>query len=328
LGWLLVSGVMALATAGAAVVAVTIVTRQLTEMLGQLNGLYARGLYVGDYREVLKRASAEAIPAGGCPAPDRPAHVVIQDVYFTYSGSVEPALRGVSLEVRRGEVIALVGANGSGKSTVARLLAGLHRPQQGTITWDGSEIGDLDRKTVFSRIAWIGQDFQRWPFTARVNTTIGRPNLIDEDLRLGRAATFAGADEMVAALPGEWDTLLAREFHGGVNLSGGQWQRLALARAHFRDAQILICDEPTAALDPVAEIESFHKLMALAGDGQSVVLITHRLGSIRFADRIYVLDAGQVAETGTYDDLMARSGLFAQMFEAQRQQYSQGFRWI
>jgi ATP-binding cassette subfamily B protein len=314
---------MALATAGTAMLAMTMVTHLLTSILEQLKDLYAKALFVAEYTRVLKQAADEAIPAGGKPAPEQPARIVARDLHFTYPGSLEPTLRGVNLELRSGEVIALVGANGSGKSTLARLIAGLHHQQRGTITWDGTDVRELDRTSLFSRIAWIGQDFQRWPFTARVNTTVGRPGMADEESRLVQAATFADAAEMVAGLPERWDTLLAREFHGGVTLSGGQWQRLALARAHFRSARILICDEPTAALDPLTEIETFAKLIDLARDGQSVVLITHRLSSIRYAERIYVLDAGRVVETGTYDQLMSGEGYFARAYEAQRRQYSE-----
>jgi ATP-binding cassette subfamily B protein len=174
---------------------------------------------------------------------------------------------------------------------------------------------------VYARVGWIGQDYYRWPFTVRANTVIGRPDATDHNGRLARAAAFSGAQEMVAELRDGWDTLLAPQFQGGVNLSGGQWQRIALARAHFRDADVLICDEPTAALDPTTEIETFQRLMGLAGDGRTIILITHRLGSIRHANRIHVLDAGRIVESGSFEHLIARDGLFAKLYEAQRGQY-------
>ncbi|MCZ4608222.1 ABC transporter ATP-binding protein [Streptomyces sp. Lzd4kr] len=322
LGWLLVSGSVALATAGTAVIAITRVTTQLTAMLSQFNGLYTHGLYVADYQRTLERAAAHAIPTSGLPAPVRLARIAARDVDFTYPGSTVPAVRGVDFELHRGEVVALVGVNGSGKSTLARLIAGLYPPQRGKIDWDGSDTRTLDRNAMFDRVAWIGQDFCRWPFTARVNTIISRPGADDSEQRLGSAAAFAGAEEFIQRLPDQWDTLLAKEFQGGVALSGGQWQRLALARAHYRRAEVLICDEPTAALDPMTEIETFDKLMALAAEsGQTVLLITHRLGSIRYADRIYVLDEGRVVETGTHDQLIEAEGAFARMYQAQRHQY-------
>ncbi|MFE5946647.1 ABC transporter ATP-binding protein [Streptomyces sp. NPDC056480] len=322
LGWLLITGAVHLAVAATAVIAITRVTGQLTSLLMQFNDLYTHGLFVADYTNTLKRAAEHAIHPSGAEVPADPSRITVRNVRFTYPGSEKAALKGVTMELRKGEVVALVGANGSGKSTLARLLAGLHRPEDGAIAWDGVDVGELDRASLFSRVAWIGQDFHRWPFTARANATLGRPGCEDEDSRLAAAASFAEANDIVNGLPEKWDTLLARDFEGGVNLSGGQWQRLALARAHFRSAQILICDEPTAALDPVTEIDTFDRLMALAGDGQTVVLITHRLGSIRYADRIYVLDDGRLTESGTHDQLMAMGGSFARMYQAQRQQYS------
>ncbi|MET7403007.1 ABC transporter ATP-binding protein [Dactylosporangium sp. NPDC005572] len=317
LGWLLLTGRMDPSTAGTSIFAVTKVTGLLTTVLLQGNGLYTHGLFVADYQRTVRRVTEHAIAPGG-PAGPAPARIELRDVHFTYPGSDQPALTGVDLTLRRGEVIALVGVNGSGKSTLARIVAGLHRPSRGTVTWDGA-----DRHDVFAQVAWIAQDFPRWPFTARQNVTLGRPSASADEGRLDRAGSFAGAGELVAGLPEGWETLLARDFQGGTDLSGGQWQRLALARAHFRAAPVLICDEPTAALDPEAEIESFTRLMDLARDGRMVVLITHRLGSVRYADRIYVLDAGAVAESGTHDELMARGGRFARMYAAQQRQYAE-----
>ncbi|GGM55344.1 ABC transporter ATP-binding protein [Dactylosporangium sucinum] len=318
LGWLLVTGRMDLSTAGTSILAVTRVTGLLTSVLLQGNGLYTHGLFVADYQRTVQRVTEHAIVPGTTTAGPAPARIELRDVHFTYPGSDHPALSGVDLTLRPGEVIALVGVNGSGKSTLARLIAGLHRPSRGTVTWNG-----VDLPRDFSQVAWIAQDFPRWPFTARHNVTLGRPSEAGPGDRLERAAAFAGADTVVAGLPEGWDTLLARDFQGGTDLSGGQWQRLALARAHFRAAQLLICDEPTAALDPEAEVESFTRLMDLARDGQTVVLITHRLGSVRYADRIYVLDAGAVVESGTHDELMARGGRFARMYAAQQRQYAE-----
>jgi ATP-binding cassette subfamily B protein len=322
LGWLMVTGQVAVAAAGTTAYAITRVTTYLTSSFIQFNGLYRHSLFVADYQRTLRQLAKEAIPVGGRAVAAHPARIELRNVCFTYPGSDRMVLRGVDLEFARGEVIALVGANGSGKSTLARLIAGLHQPQQGTILWDGVDVREADRHQVFSRIAWIGQDFPRWPFTARVNATVGSPRNADDEARLARAAKFTGADELIASLPEGWDTLLAREIQGGTNISGGQWQRLALARGHFRDAQILICDEPTAALDPMTEIETFRKLMDLAGAEQTIVLISHRLGSVRHADRIYVLGSGQIIESGTFDQLMSLGGEFAQMFDAQRHQYA------
>jgi ATP-binding cassette subfamily B protein len=321
LGYLLLSGTVPIATAGTAVYAITRATGQLSALLVRFRDLYSHSLFVADYTQTLHRATDAAIAAGGRPMPVPIGRIAVSGVTFTYPDRSRPAVTGVHLDLRRGEVVALVGANGSGKTTLAKLIAGLYSPQQGTITWDGVDVRDLDRDSVFARVAWIGQDFRRWPFTARANIALGRPSAFTDTARLTHAARFSGADQVVTGLAEQWDTLLAREFQGGSNLSGGQWQRLALARGHFRHAEILVCDEPTAALDPLTEIAAFQALMSLTGDRRTVVLISHRLGSIRHAQHIYVMDDGHIAEHGTHDELISAEGLYARMYQAQRHQY-------
>jgi ATP-binding cassette subfamily B protein len=206
----------------------------------------------------------------------------------------------VTLTIPTGRIIALVGSNGSGESTLAKLLCGLYAPDTGRILWDDIDVTEADRVDLFDRIAIGAQDFYRWPFTARINIAIGRPKApLDEDL-LHAAAEYAGADETIASLPCGWDTLLARGYTGGHQISGGQWQRLGIARARRRDAQILVVDEPTSALDAEAEQRVFDQIRNLAAEGQTIILITHRLHSVRHADEIYVLDHGRVAEHGGF----------------------------
>ncbi|WP_318836426.1 ABC transporter ATP-binding protein [Actinomadura rudentiformis] len=223
----------------------------------------------------------------------------------------------MSATVGRGEVVALVGENGSGKTTLAKLLAGLYHPDSGTIRWDGTDLTAIHGDALRRRISVIAQDHTRWPLTVRENIVMGRP--LDEE-RLAHAAAAAGADRVIGELDQGYDALLDRRFRGGHDLSGGQWQRIAAARGFYRDATLVIFDEPTSALDARAEHALFERIRRHA-DGRTVILITHRLASVRFADRIYVLDHGRVAEHGTHAELLRNGGLYADLYELQASAY-------
>jgi ATP-binding cassette subfamily B protein len=223
----------------------------------------------------------------------------------------------VSVEIGQGEVVALVGENGSGKTTLAKVLAGLYRPEAGTVRWDDVSLLDVPGESLRERIAVIAQDHGHWPLTVRDNIIMGR---LLEESRLAAAAAASGADTVIADLAKGYDTLLARQFKDGAELSGGQWQRVAAARGFYRAAPLLIMDEPTAALDARAEYALFSSLRALAAD-RTVLLITHRLASVRHADRIYVLAHGRVAESGTHADLMALAGPYFELYTLQASQY-------
>jgi ATP-binding cassette subfamily B protein/ATP-binding cassette subfamily C protein len=222
------------------------------------------------------------------------------------------------MEIRRGEVVALVGENGSGKSTLAKLLAGLYEPGGGEICWDGQSTAGLDREQLRDRIAVIMQDYTRWPMTALENITMGRPR---DDRLLAEATAAAGTDDVIESLPDGYDTQLDRRFRGGIEPSGGQWQRIAIARGLYRDADLLICDEPASALDARAEHALFEMIREHTA-GRTVLLITHRLASVRYADRIYVLDRGRIVEHGDHDSLMANGGRYAGMYELQASAYA------
>ncbi|MFB6615001.1 ATP-binding cassette domain-containing protein [Streptomyces sp. NPDC085524] len=318
LGLLLWGGAMELAVAGTAVLAIRTGSASLDTLVLQITELHQESLFVADFERLCREARARAIPVGGQSLPERPREVRFEKVTFTYPGSggsakPEPTLRDVSLTFPTGKIIALVGANGSGKSTLVKLLTGLHLPDEGggTIRWDDVDARTADRDQVFARVALMSQDFYHWPFTFRVNVGIGqvgRPGLPDQaidDPAVESAAAFSGADEVLAGLPRGLGTLLARGYRGGHEISGGQWQRIGIARAKYRQADILIVDEPTSALDAVAEQRVFDQIRALAATtGQTIVLITHRLHSVRHADLIHVLKEGRVAESGTFAELM------------------------
>jgi ATP-binding cassette subfamily B protein len=241
---------------------------------------------------------------------------VVDNVTFTYPGAHDPALSQVSVEIRRGEVVALVGENGSGKTTLAKILAGLYRPESGTVCWDQTAISDVDPEPLRERIAVIAQDHANWPLTVRHNITMGR----DADPATLATAAASGADTVIERLPHGYDTLLDRHFKDGAELSGGQWQRIAAARGFYRSAPLLIMDEPTAALDARAEYALFSSIRGHA-QGRSVLLITHRLASVKHADRIYVLREGRVIEQGGHADLLALGGQYADLFTLQASQY-------
>jgi ATP-binding cassette subfamily B protein len=226
----------------------------------------------------------------------------------------------VSLRIRAGEVVALVGENGSGKTTLAKLLACLYTPSQGHIRWDGTDAGEVDRDELRRAVAVIFQDFLHYHLPARDNIGLGRHEAVDDLDAIRRAAVQADADGFVEALPDGYGTMLGPEFLAGTDLSIGQWQRMALARAFFRDAPFVILDEPTAALDPRAEHELFKRIRVLLAE-RTVLLISHRFSSVRSADRIYVLDGGRIVESGTHEQLMDHQGPYAELFTLQASAY-------
>ncbi|WP_425586584.1 ABC transporter ATP-binding protein [Streptomyces ziwulingensis] len=323
LGGLLLGGAMALSVAATAVIAIRTGSQSLETLVVEVNSLHEEALFVGDLERLYVEAARRAIPAGGADLPAEPKEIRFENVTFRYPGdAARPALDDVSLSLPMGRIIALVGENGSGKTTLVKLLAGLYAPDKGQIRWDGVDAAAADRRALAERIAMVAQDFKRWPFTARVNIAVGRSSAPLSEERVADAVAEAGAGEVVADLPRGLDTLLARNFSGGHELSGGQWQRLGIARAAYRQGRILVVDEPTAALDARAELEVFEKIRALAGSGQTVVLITHRLASVRHADLVHVLDQGRLVESGTPDELLACGGVYAELYSLQAEQFT------
>ncbi|MFF1307399.1 ABC transporter ATP-binding protein [Streptomyces sp. NPDC058307] len=323
LGGLLLGGAMALSVAGTAVIAVRTGSQSLNSLVVEMNALHEEALFVGDLQRLYEEGAKWAIPAGGVALPDDPREIRFENVTFGYPGdTTRPALDDVTLTLPLGKIVALVGENGSGKTTLVKLLAGLYTPERGRILWDDVDAAHADRQLLAERVAMVAQDFKRWPFTARVNVAVGRSSAPLTDERVSGAVAEAGAGEVLADLPRGLDTLLARNFSGGHELSGGQWQRLGIARAAYRRGRILIVDEPTAALDARAELEVFDKIRALAGTGQTVVLITHRLASVRHADLVHVLEQGRLVESGTPEELLASGGVYAELYSLQAEQFT------
>jgi ABC-type multidrug transport system fused ATPase/permease subunit len=305
-------GLAALATSstldvpGAAAAAGAIVLfGQRTAFAGNVAGmLFESAIFLEDLASFLDLEPAP-LPPGGAVGE----RVEARDVTFTYPGADRPALRDVSIHVEPGEVVALVGANGSGKSTLARLLAGLYVPERGTVHGRG---------VAATGVAF--QDFLRYMLSARDNIAFGRHERHDDDAGVRTAARRSGAAHDLEPLSEGYESLLGPVFVGGTDLSGGQWQRVALARLFFRDAAFVILDEPTAALDAKAEHALFASIRELLA-GRSVLLISHRFSSVREADRIYVLEDGAVVEHGSHEELVARDGLYTEMFSLQASAY-------
>ena len=319
---LLDTGVMPLAAAGTAVLAIRNGRGALSTALSSLNSAYENFLYFDEYQSWTQEAARRIPEPRPVAAPGRPDLIRVDEVTYTYPHTDTAALRGVSVELRRGQVVAFVGANGSGKSTLAKVLAGLYVPDGGTVRWDGVDLAGVDPDSVRDRVGLIPQSYTRWPMSARLNIAVGRVARLAADGpdSVVPAAEATGADEVIDKLPHGYDTSLARQYNSGHDLSGGQWQRIACARAVYRDAPFLIADEPSAALDARAEQTLFSLIQELGRD-RIVLLITHRLANVRTADRIYVLDEGLVTAEGTHAELMTRPGIYHDLFTLQARQF-------
>lgn len=320
LGWLYTSGRLSLAAAGAALFGLYQLSGRLQMMHFGAASLYESTLFVRDYAVFVNQES----PMDDAPRSSVPAFELLEldGVTFSYPGSTCRAVSDISLRIGAGQVVALVGENGSGKSTIARLAASLYRPDSGQVRWNGCDYAELDSRAVRSEIAVVFQDFARFLVGAGENIGFGRVQRASDLSKIRSAAVHAGALEFIERLPAGFDTPLGKQWDNGQELSLGQWQRLALARAFFRNASLVILDEPTSALDARAEAALFDCIRQLL-DGRSALIISHRLASVREADWIYVLEKGRVVEGGPHDDLVDHGGLYAELFALQSRHYQE-----
>jgi ATP-binding cassette subfamily B protein len=293
----------------------------LESLLVGFSQLAGQALYLDDLFSFFDIEPEIVSPPNPRPVPSPIlAGFKFEDVGFRYPGAERWAVRHLSFELAAGEVLALVGENGAGKTTLVKLLARLYDPDEGRILLDGADLRDYDLNALRANIGVIFQDFVRYHFTAAENIAVGRIEERDDRARIVAAAKLALADEMIRKLPGGYDQQIGRRFRTGVELSGGEWQKVAIARAYMRDAQVLILDEPTASLDARSEYEVFRHFKELSG-GKTAVIISHRFSSVRMADRILVLAEGEIEASGTHEELLAQGGRYAELFELQAAGY-------
>lgn len=277
--------------------------------------------FLDDYFSFLAIAPLVPSPADPQAVPHRlEKGIEFRDVMFEYPGGHAPAVDGFDLKIREGELLALVGENGTGKSTFVKLLLRFYDPTRGSVHIGGVDLRDIPPEVLRERIGVLFQDFATYELTVRENVAMGRPGAVVDDERVQKALRDARADALVAKLPAGLDSRTGRLFEGGHDLSGGEWQRLAIARIMYRDADVWILDEPTSSLDPEAEAAVFAELKANL-KGRIGIVISHRFSTVRIADRIAVIDDGRVQELGTHEELLAAKGRYARLFELQAAGY-------
>jgi len=293
----------------------------LEQLLTTFSTTATQALYLNDLFSFFDMRPEILSPANARPFP-RPIRqgFTFEDVGFIYPGAEHWAVRHLDFTLKAGEVVALVGENGAGKTTLVKLLTRLYDPDEGRILLDGHDLREYDLEALRASMGVIFQDFVRYNFTARDNIAVGRIESRDDQARIERAAHASQADEVIAGLGAGYDQRIGKRFKNGVELSGGEWQKIAIARAYMREAEVLILDEPTAALDARAEFEVFQRFKELS-HGKTAVLISHRFSSVRMADRIFVLADGRIQDIGTHEELVAKPGLYAELFELQAAGY-------
>ena len=293
----------------------------LRGMLGNLAQLYEDSLFLSNLYEFLNlephvTESVQSLPMLRLQNQG----IVFDGVGFSYPGSSENVLQKIDLQIRPGEKIALVGKNGAGKSTLIKLLCRLYDPTQGSIAFDGTDLRKLQLSSLRRNISVLFQDFSQYNLSARENIWLGNTQLPPESKKIQAAAFRSGADTLIQRLPKGYDSILGKYFDEGEELSGGEWRKIALARAFLREAQIFVLDEPSSSLDAEAEYELFTRFRELTRE-QTAILISHRFSTVRMADRICVLDKGRIIEHGSHEELLSYDGMYAELFQLQAQHY-------
>ncbi|HMF69446.1 MAG TPA: ATP-binding cassette domain-containing protein, partial [Phyllobacterium sp.] len=293
----------------------------LEGLLASFSSTAGQALYLDDLFAFFEVKPEILSPANPRPFPHPIRQgFVFEDVGFIYPGAERWAVRHLSFTLHAGEVLALVGENGAGKTTLVKLLTRLYDPDEGRILLDGHDLREYDLEALRGNMGVIFQDFVRYNLSASDNIAVGRIAYRDDLVRIAEAASRSQADGVIAKLPGKYEQMIGKRFKNGVELSGGEWQKIAIARAYMREAEVLILDEPTAALDARSEFEVFRRFKELS-EGKTAILISHRFSSVRMADRILVLADGKVEAAGTHEELVAQAGRYAELFELQAAGY-------
>lgn len=316
-----IDGRVAISDSAIAIVALQQIASRIRGSSASAGSLREASLFLEDF-ERFRSLRQEDAEVGSVERLPELEELRMDGVSFRYPGTSQMVLNGVDLTIGRHEIVALVGRSGSGKTTLAHLAAGLYRPTSGSITWNGADVTSVSRTSYWRSLAVVCQDYVQYELTAGENIAISDHERLDDRAGVVEAARRAGVDRVLSELPKGYDTMLSRSFDEGATLSQGEWQRLAVARALFRDAPLVILDEPSASLDAIAEKELFDRLVELCAS-RSVLLISHRFSTVRMADRIYVLQDGMVAEEGSHAELMACDGHYAEMFRIQAAGYAE-----
>ena len=293
----------------------------IQQVLSTLSGIADQALFLTDLLAFFEmKPTIQSKPnALRAPRPIRRGFE-FRNVSFVYPGTERRVLNGLNFHLSPGERVALIGENGQGKTTIVKLITRLYDPSEGQVLLDGVDLRDYDLEDLYREIGVIFQDFMRYEMTARENIAVGKIEELENKPLLEQAAHKSLADEVVAKLAAGYEQMLGRRFEGGVDLSGGEWQKIALARAYLRDAQLLVLDEPTAALDARSEYQVFQRFAELTA-GKMALFISHRFSTVRMADRIVVLESGNIAEEGTHEKLTRMGGRYAELFELQAASY-------
>ncbi len=299
------------------------VQNSIQSILGGFSGMYEHNLYLNNLYELMAKEPSMPVAAEPRPVPDAfRGEIRFENVSFAYPGAEGQALSNVSFTVKAGETLAVVGRNGAGKTTLFKLICRLYDPLEGRILIDGIDLRDFKPEEVRRQIGAMFQDYVDYQATAAENIGLGNVPAITDREAIVSASTQAGSDQLIAGLPDGYDTALGKWFDAGVNLSGGEWQKVALARGFMRDeAKILLLDEPTSALDAQAEYDLFERLRSLT-QGRTAVYISHRFSTVRRADRIIFLEHGRLVEEGTHEELMRLGGRYARLFRMQASAYT------